>query len=90
MGLPSSFDLAEIHAVCTITLHVYTDEGPTTGKAIQISGPWQRRKPIRTCSGDTFDRGEFRSDVFAGDFGVVVGLHVDPEHVAQSKCTRES
>jgi hypothetical protein len=34
-------------------------------------------------SGDAFDGGKFRCDVFAGDFGVVVGLHVDPEHFAQ-------
>jgi hypothetical protein len=36
-----------------------------------------------SVSGDAFDGGEFRCDVFAGDFGVIVGLHVDPEHFAQ-------
>jgi hypothetical protein len=37
-----------------------------------------------------FDGGESFSEVFTGDFGVVVGLDVDPEHVTQSWCARES
>jgi hypothetical protein len=28
--------------------------------------------------------------VLTGDFGVVVSLHVDPEHVAQSQCARQA
>jgi hypothetical protein len=35
------------------------------------------------ASGDAFNGVEFRCDVLAGDFGVVVGLHVDPEHFAE-------
>jgi hypothetical protein len=35
-------------------------------------------------SGDAFDGGQLRREVFTGDFGVVVSLHVDEEHVAQS------
>jgi hypothetical protein len=34
-------------------------------------------------SGDAFDGGQLRCEVFTGDFGVVVSLHVDEEHVAQ-------
>ena len=39
----------------------------------------------REFSGDPFDGGEFGRQVFAGDLGVVGGLHVDEDHVAQTE-----
>jgi hypothetical protein len=40
--------------------------------------------------GDAFDGGQCGCQVFAGDFGVVVSLHVDEEHVTQAQGAGQS
>lgn len=41
------------------------------------------RKDNTVVLGEAFDGGQLRCKLFAGDFGVVVSLRVDPKHVAQ-------
>ena len=43
-----------------------------------------------SLSGDAVDGRKLARYVLAGDFGVVVGLHVDEEHVAQTEGPRQT
>src|SRR5271170_820852 len=52
-----------------------------------------RRLPRPTSefsSGYLVDRGQLGCELFASNFSVVVGLHVDEEHVAQAESARQS
>jgi hypothetical protein len=47
-----------------------------------------RRRRCGEFSRNSFDGGQLRRKLFSGDFGVIVGLHVDEEHVSQPECDK--